>query len=277
MADQNSGGSTDLSSGLGDAFGFGGGTTTEEKGSTPPVAESSHQEGSELKTQPEKAEGLNVETPKPEDEKIFKKQAEDNRKLVIDMLEDKFQQLKDGRLKSDELKKWFSTHGEIAETANRSKRVKDRYRELMDTAVETQKEIPPETIETEEPLTRKELEATLAKFSEEQNIRNVSRSIIQERENQLENFAIEHKVLDKSFDSLKRNADALFKANPDMDYPDAVKAAYHAFNPQKSSPVNIPTSQIQPPEGTQNEKFDATAPGGIQLISAAEFSRGQLK
>lgn len=277
MADQNSGGSTDLSSGLGDAFKFGGGITTTEQGSTPPVAESSHQEGVEQNTQPEKAEGLAVETPKLEDEKIFKKQAEDNRKLVIDMLEDKFQQLKNGKLKPDELKQWFSTHGEIAETANRSKRVKDRYRELMDTAVETQKEILPESIDTEEPLTRKELEATLAKFSEEQNIRNFSRSIVQERETQLEDFAIEHKVLDKSFDSLKRNADALFKANPDMDYQDAVKAAYYAFNPQKGSPVNIPTSQIQPPENLQNEKIDATAPGGIQLISAAEFSKGQIK
>lgn len=277
MDEQNSGGSTDLSSGLGTAFGFTGGTTTKDEGSTPPVAESSHQEGSELKTQPEKAEELNV--PKPEEEKIFKKQAEDNRKLVIDMLEDKFQQVKSGKLSQDELKKWFSTHGEIAETANRSKRVKDRYRELMDTAVETPREIPQETSEviTEEPLTRKELEATLARFNEEQSIKNISRSIVQERETQLEDFAIVHKVLDKNFDSLRRNADALFKANPEMDYSEAVTAAYHAFNPQKSSPVNIPTSQIQAPETLQTEKFDATAPGGIQLISAEEFSRGQLK
>lgn len=297
MSEQNSGGSSQIA---GDAFGFsGGGTATvQQQGSTPPKAENSHQnDGSEQvqSTQPNEAEELNVsstevqqpQTQAQENGKVFKKQAEDNRKMVIDMLEDKFMQLQDGRLKESDLKSWFVAHPELAETANRSKRVKDRYRELMEKPVTRSTSenvtIPDSQISSEtseelenKPLTQKDLAITLAKFNEEQEIKLATKLITKERQDFIEGFAEKHQVLDKDFTVLQRNADALFKANPEWDYSEAVRAAYATVNPSKGTPVQVPNTQMPAPEMVQS-KVDASIPGGIQLMSSEEFSGGQIK
>jgi len=273
MDDNKSGGSqTEVSEG----FGFGG-TTNVQKGSEPQNAEGSHQDrGEQVETQPNQVEDLNEpqkEVEPAKEDKVFKKQAEDNRRMVIDMLEEKFQQVQKGSLSEDQLKQWFSQHPELGETANRSKRVKEKYRELMSKPSQEKAEVaePGE----DQPLTLKELKTYLHDFEEEREAKYLSKQLAKERDDHIENFAEKHQVLDSNFDSLKRNADALFKANPDWTYERAVQSAYYTINPQKGSSVNITTKTMAAPEA-QSTKVDATTPGGVQLISASEFSGGQL-
>lgn len=263
-------------------FGLGG-TTTKQDSAPQSSGGLTPNDGGEQNTQPNEAGELNVpstestqeEAQKPEDGKIFKKQAEDNRKMVIDMLEDKFQQLSTGKIKDSDLKQWFSSHSELAETANRSKRVKDRYRELMEKPLEV---LPSdETIldEEEKPITPKELARILEEHGAEQEARILSKTLIQDREKTFESFAVSKRVVDQDVDVLKRNAEALYKVNPEWDYQDALAAAYHTITPSKGKPVNIAPSSTPAPDLNQI-KIDATAPGGVQLISFEEFS-GQRK
>lgn len=268
MNDNTSGGSQHVI----DMPGLGGTTQSIQQGSTLPQAESSVQEKGEqvIDTQP-KTEELD-EPKKEEPATIFKKQSEDHRRMVIDMLEDKFRQVKDGTLSEMELKQWFVKHPELGETANRSKRVKTSYRELMERPMT---ETPQEEVE-DTPLTAKDLAKHLEKFQEESEVRLLSKQLILERSNQLDDFAEKHKLVDDDYDSLKRNSDALFKANPDWDYTQAVRAAYNAIRPSKNSTVSIPKSQIATPD-IQNNKIDATNPGGVSLMSASEFTGGQIK
>lgn len=277
MDGENIGGGSTVTA-IDDGFGFNGSTTkVQSPTAVPPKAE---------EPTPQKEDGQVSDIPKEEekpekiekDTKTFEKKAEEKHTLVIDLLEEKFEQLKLGKMTDLELKEWFASHPELADAAGRSKRLKEDYRSLME------KEVSEETIEKpkvetqvnkeeeEKPLTLKDLQ----KYDEEREAKLLSKTVQRERENQLTDFAIKHKVLDKEVDSLKRNAEALFKVNPEWDYTTAVQSAYNALNPQKNSPININIASGGSKSPDQvNTKMDALK--GEQLLSAAEFSGGQIK
>ncbi len=196
------------------------------------------------------------------------------------MLQDKLKQANDGQLDKKELQEWFKSHPELADTANRSKRVKEQYRELMEAPItqqEASKETTPkkglakEESEEDRPLTIRELK----KYDEERETRILEKALASQREDKYTSFAEKHKVVDDDASALKRNAEALFKANPDWSYDQALQGAYNTINPRKGRPNNISTGNLPAPESMVT-KIDASA-GSVQLISSSEFSGGQIK
>lgn len=282
MNEDNKGGGSTVAT-IDDGFGFNGGTTkAQSPTAVPPKAEepTPQKEDGKVSDVPKEEVEKSKEVEKKVEEKTFEKKAEEKHTLVIDLLDEKFQQLKAGKMTDLELKEWFGKHPELAETAGRSKRLKEDYRTLME------KEIPTEVVddkspakaakqdkdEADKPLTLKDLQ----RYDDEREAKLLSKTVQRERENQLVDFAVKHKVLDKDVDSLKRNAEALFRVNPEWDYSEAVQSAYNALNPRKSSPTNINIASGSSKTADQvATKFDAAR--GEQLLSASEFSGGQLK
>ena len=267
MTDDSTGGGSTAT--ITDGFGFGGSTTNVQPTSEPPVKvedSTPQKEDGQVSAKPEKPE----EQPEKPKEQILEKKAEKSHTLIVDMLEEKFQQLKEGGVKDSELKDWFSKHPDLADRANRSKRVKEDFRALMDKEIPaTESEAPAES----KPITLQDLQ----RYDEERETKILVKAMQRERENLISDFASKHNVVDKDVDSLKRNAEALYKANPDWEYADAVAGSYAILNPRKGSPTNfsVPTGGgTKAPEATSS-KLDVS--GGVQLMSASEFSGGQLK
>ena len=121
MSNDNSGGSTTV---VNDGFGFGG-TATIQPASEPLKAEDSAPEkgGEQVLDKDAKTE-LQPKEEAPKEEKVIEKPADTAHRAVIDMLEDKLKQVNTGKMDEKELKEWFKTHPELADTANRSKRIK---------------------------------------------------------------------------------------------------------------------------------------------------------
>lgn len=270
MSDTNSGGSATIP-----LPGMSGGTaniSTPE--STPPKTEENlppQDAGKEISSTP------NVDA-KPAEKAVakqenstptFQKEADEAREQVLDLLQEKFTQLKEGELNEEDLKAWFTKNPSFADTANRSKRLKEDFRNLMEKSngqPATESKATPE----DKPLTLKDLQA----YDQEREARVLAKAQEREQQREFTDFAVKHKVVDADAKQLKINADALYKANPEWDYAKAVSTAYSTINPQKSAPTNISANSLGAPE-SQDTKIDATK--GVQLISAAKFSGGQLK
>lgn len=262
-----------------DGFGFGDGKTSNVQPSSipPEKAENSHSKtedgqilAKETAPELEESEEQKEEKQKPES---FEKQADDARARTIDLLEEKLQDNKDGKMSDLELIQWFDKHPEFGTIANSAKRIKEDYR-----ALKTRVKTPESQFKKEEkrddkkdpfdrPLTLRDLE--------ERDHRLLEQQLIRERKNQIKEFAIKHKIVDEKFEQLQRNAEALQKANPEWGYSEAITASYNTIKTLKGSPVNIATPNTKAPEMVST-KIDASV-GGIQLITASEFSGGQLK
>jgi len=267
MSEEKSGGSMSIP-----LPGMNGGTANDlSQASEPPKAEDlpPQDAGKAVSPNPEKEtpevpnKEQKEETP---DKPIFQKEALKAHEQVIDLLEEKFTQLKEGELDEETLKEWFVKNPSFADTANRSKRLKEDYRTLMEKPVEAQEERP----SGEKPLTLKDLQ----QYDADREARVLAKAQERERDGQFTDFAVKYKVVDADAEQLRRNAEALYKANPEWDYPKAVSMAYATINPQKSSPVNISANSLKAPEN-KSARVDATQ--GIQLVSASKFSGGQLQ
>ena len=270
MAEQNSGGSESFSMpGLEDRGTADDSTTA----SVPQQAEDlpPQEEGKAVSQTSEKVEAKEQEPEaKTPQEPTINNEGSKAHTQVIELLQDKFEQLKEGKLTEEELKEWFGKHPDFADTANRSKRIKEDFRELMENQATEPKPEKVEAKSDEKPLTIKDLE----KYDAEREERLIAKAQERERHNQLTEFAVKNKLVDDQVTMLERNAAALYKANPEWDYGTAVKAAYAVVNPQKGSPVNVAGSSLKSPESYES-KFDATRGG--ELISASKFSGGQIK
>jgi len=269
MDDTNSGGSISLS-----LPGMSGGTTNDSiLASIPPTAENlpPQDAGKVVEPAPEQVEPAKVEAQaetkveaEKNDQSIINKGT--THEQVIDLLQEKFAQLKKGNLSEESLKDWFTKNPNFADTANRSKRLKEEFRQLMEKPVESS----PSDSSEDKPLTIKDLE----KYDEARETRILAKAQQREQEKEFTEFAVAHKVVDADAVQLKRNAEALYKANSDWSWQDAIKAAYPTVNTPKGSSVNAPTSNFKAPE-VMGQKQDATQ--GIQLISWDKFSGGQVK
>jgi hypothetical protein len=181
-----------------------------------------------------------------------------------------------------ELRKWFLDHPEFAETANRSKRMKDQFRTLMERSPEvrrgeTKVEKVPEDEEVDDtkeekkslsgdrPVTASELK----KLLDDREEHLLEKTLVKEREGKAEDFAVRHSIVDDEYESLKRNADALFDANNDWTYEQALEASYGAINISKGKPMNVVTPNAIKQENKREEKVDLTKP--TPLMTKEEF------
>lgn len=165
----------------------------------------------------------------------------ESHKLVIDTIEAQFELLDKGALSEEVLRSWFIDHPNIAEVANRSKRMKERYRSFMDQStsstgsqpkLEAKQEVSKDPSK-EKPLTLNDLEL----FEKEREARILERTLSRERDLKAEKYAIDRKITDQGFDSLKRTAEALFRSNPDWTYDEALDASNRALFGGKNPPV----------------------------------------
>lgn len=281
MSEEIKGGDSSVTT-VSDGFGFGGDTSNVvAPASVPPIkvedsAPDKKGDGQVL-VKEETKEEVKTET-KQDEGKIFQKKASEKHEQVIDLLADKLEQFKSGKVDGTELKEWFTAHPELAETANRSKRVKDDYRLLMEKSVATQESQPGKDQKDEDeirPMTLADLKA----YDSEREAITLAKVLQSERQRDFTEFAVEHKVFDQDAEALKRNAEALYKANSEWDYSQAVQAAYNALNPRKASPANVsaPTGGVTMANETVAPKVDASSREGVQLMTASEWSGGQLK
>lgn len=224
-----------------------------------------------------------------ENDKEHIRKAENAHRQVVDMLEDKFADLDAGKLTESELKEWFKNHPEIAETADRSKRMleggvelKSKYRSLMakaakDSAV-SKKSVSSREVddsnESEEqddedrPLTRKEFLQAL----EERETRILEKSMQVQRDSAIKEFAVGKNLKDESYTRFKKTVDALYRANEDWSVEEAMQAAYTALNPSKNASVNIKGTTIKTDLNASEDNEEIT--GQYQpIISMDTFVR----
>lgn len=234
--------------------------------------------------EPPKEEGVkeDVSSNAPDELKDAKKKAESAHRQVIDLIGEKFELLKNNRMDDQELRKWFLDHPEFAETANRSKRMKDQFRTLMERSPEvrrgeTKVEKVPEDEEVDDtPEEKKSLSgdrpvtaSELKKLLDDREEHLLEKTLVKERAEKAENFAVNHSIVDDEYESLKRNADALFDANNDWTYEMALEASYAATNISKGKPLNVVTPNAIKQENKREEKVDLTKP--TPLMTKEEF------
>lgn len=273
---------TDTTSGdpmqVGDVQVVGAGETVKE-----PAKQAEPSKGDEPK------EGVSSKETTPPDDtgdalKDAKKKAESAHRQVIDLIDEKFKMLQDNRLDDQELRKWFLDHPEFADTANRSKRVKDKFRTLMERSAEVRRgekkvEEAPEEEQTDDAEEEKKslsgdrpvTAAELKKLLDDREEHLMEKTLVKDREEKAEDYAVRHNIVDDEYDSLKRNADALFDANDDWTYEKALEAAYTAINVLKGKPLNVVTpNAIKQDSNKREDRVDLTKP--TPLVTWEEFS-----
>lgn len=248
------------------------GEATSDNGTNiPQEAESSQpKEGGEQVLAAEKKEEIAEQPAKGEqvEEKSFQKQASEAHRMVIDLVEEKLDQVDQGLMDEEELREWFNSHQEFANVADRSKRLKERYRGFMEApATKAETKVEAKIAPEERPITL----ADLKKYDEERESRLLAKTLSIAQERNFEKFAAAHKMVDDRAAALKRNAEALFKANPDWSYDEALESAYAAIEKPKGKPVNLATvtTSTVNTELAQSEKVDATK--GVSLWTKEEF------
>lgn len=194
--------------------------------------------------------------------------------MIVDLLEEKFKDLDNGRLSDEELRDWFDTHPEFADIANRSKRsttkgeLKHQFRNLMTrdqsakhnpdlAAKRTEQTKDGEDIEDDrgsptkpddKPLTRSEM----LKLLNEVNESKLEKDVIKERKETIQQFSIDRNLKDEEVTLLEKNAEALLRANEDWDIEQACEAAYNAIWRSKGEPKNMMAHNIREADKTQS-------------------------
>jgi hypothetical protein len=272
------------------AFGLSGSTSTVQASNAPVAQEGSKgADAPSTQTNVEVVNESNANTQAPQvtdaevkpdaDVKGLEKKLSESHRHTIDLMEEKFADLTNGRIEDEELRKWFTDHPDLADLANRSKRLKDGYRSLMDrnpevrrgdkTVDKTVEEV--DDVETPKSPTPDDRPLTVAeyrKLQEEQETRILEKTLTRERNAKLEEFAVARNVKDDAFTKLKTYADALFKSDNSFEnYEEAMEAAYRVIIGSKGNTVNI-TGNSATSNGFKEDKIDATK--GIQLMSREE-------
>jgi len=239
-----------------DAFGFGGEVTMTTPEGT--VDATTPTEGETVQTNPSDvtAEGTTESVPQKTEQPTGESEptAEDTtvsedsseRRMVIDTIETKLDKFDQGNLSKEELEAFFTENEEIARIANKSKRVKERYRAFTEGNHPKLKEETPAreealkeevpTLAADAPLTAKDLE----NFFEKREAERIERTLKGERRQAFERFATNHNVVDAEATSLEKTANALMQVHADWEYGEALKAAYRANGGElKPKPVQV--------------------------------------
>lgn len=196
------------------------------------------------------------------EDKDLVRQAQESHRQVIDLIADKFQDLDGGRLTQDQLNDWFSRNPEFAQVANKSKRVKERFRSLMSSKPEAAAKVETDEKKSsdqgeDKPLTRKDLKNIL----EDNSTQTAKKLMLREREETAEKYAGKYKIQDQDFNRFKTVAEKLYEANDEWDWNDALEASHRALVPSKPKGVSLGGSGAQQNDGGDdggNEKVDLT-------------------
>lgn len=223
------------------------------------------------------------ETPKENNEsREYQRKAEAAHKQVVDIIQEKFSDLESGRMTDKELREWFKTHPEVAETADRSKRMleggielKSKYRSLMSKQdqftpkTDTDQNKEEQTEDTDDkPLTRSEF----LKALEERETRLLERTVQGQREEALKEYAVSKNLKDDNYVIFKRTAEAIYKANNDWTLPQAMEAAYSALNPSKGQAMNVQGAGSSAPNNASSENQEVFGSTYKPIISMKEFT-----
>jgi len=179
------------------------------------------------------------------------KKADQYHKQIIDLLEEKFKSVADGKMTPQELRQWFDANPDFAEKANRSKRLKDKFRPLMQSdeanrvnpevaakrAEQTQEVSEGEMVDDDKkPLTRKDLDSYFESREEKLLIRMSEK----ERKKELEEYAISKGLKDDVAIRFSKLAEVLYKNDPTFEsFDEAKEAAYTVIKPSKPSPKGL--------------------------------------
>jgi len=267
MGDQSSGDSF-VAEGDSKAFGLGEATaTTTPQKTTEPVETPKAEEKTETKEEPKAEEP--TENPLSDELKNYRQKADTAHRMVIELLGEKFNELKAGRMSDKEMRAWFDAHPDFAEVANRSKKWKDSYRTLMerDPAAKWKDERPrdvepEETVDDDDPqdrtvnpdnkiLTKDDIVSIL----DEREARLLEKQLKQTQKALAEQYAISRGLKDEKYERFQTNVDAIAKANPDWDNDQVFEAAANVVDPGKKTPVNLSnrTANLKEGENAVNE------------------------
>ena len=173
-------------------------------------------------------------------------QTEEEKRMVIDTVESQLDKFDQGIISAEELQHFFKDKPELASIANKSKRVKERYRSFVDgkhprlqlaeTPVEAKEDTPMPTISDEKPLTLKDLDQYYA----QKEASLMEKQLQEEKSKQFLQFAVSQGLKDDQVTAVQKTAEALSTVHEDWSWQDAMTAAYRAVTGEvKPKPVNV--------------------------------------
>lgn len=203
----------------------------------------------------------------------------DARRMVIDTIEREFDRLDAGTLSPEELAEYFKTNKDIAQVADGSKRVKDRYRKFVKKfeageyqRIREESKETPTTPETKSNLTEEErFLAMLKKHDEDREKSLVERTLRDQREKELETFATSRGIKDADFSQLEKTAKALYEINDSWSYKDSLAAANRALFKTKSSPVQVPSGSSSTSSYEEKKSQSVDFSRGSALVSGSDW------
>jgi len=231
----------------------------EEDGNTPAADDSSD----DTSTSEE------AETSESEEDKEERKRLEDAHVLIVDTIEDQFKSLDKGEMTPAELKVWFEKNPEFADVANRSKRMKERYRGFIESTKDLSTDTPSTEKTESKPLTIEDLKA----YDQEREASLLKKQYERQNNETFTTFAVERGVKDGEVQKLRATADALLVTNDDWSYKNALEAAHRALYGSKPAPVGVPSGRTSstptPSEQPQSAGMDGA--NWVEAVSAKDF------
>lgn len=193
-----------------------------------------------------------------------RKSLEDAHRFIVDLIEDQFNSLDAGNLSGKELQEWFKENETFAEVANRSKRMKERYRSFIEKDHTVTAEDTPTSDEDDEnrPMTVKEFKR-LSSLQQETLLKNGLRRA---EKAEFEAFATNLSIKGNDATNLRETADAIYRVNDSMEYSQALNAAHRALYAGKGTPIQI--------TGANSQGGVAEKPVVEETVDLSEWSAG---
>ena len=181
-----------------------------------------------------------------------RKREEVYKKILIDELEERFTMFASHQITADQLKAWIDKRG-LHETADRSKRVKEDYRDFMKSFAQTS----PATAKTEIP---EDFDSVLDQKLDAKIQERIQKQEEFKRDETAKLYAQEFKFQDKEYESLVKNAAALQSTNPTWSYTDSLQAAHRVLRPTRQN-IPLPPGVNAPHLQNTDEKVDLSQQG----------------
>jgi len=190
-----------------------------------------------------------------EQSKLINKKYEFTKKLLIDNIEEKFEDLRSGKIDKETLKEWFDKKPEMAEIANRSKRIKEEYR-LFTKDIETeQAKLHAESGDLDEKISQL-VDQKLSQQKQQLELERKKQEAIE--------FASQNNIKDDNYKKLLENASALQGVNKDWSFRMCLEKANLLVNPIKPKGITLPMGMRSLPTSS-DEDVDLTKGYTVKL------------
>jgi len=229
-----------------------------------------------------------VEKPKEEEESEEKGELQgEARRMVIDAIEKRFEKMDAGSMSAEELYEFFKSNKDIELTADKSKKVKDRYRSFIkkyesgayatdeDADEDEEQEVKTEKKKEAKPgdtgyVSREDLITILSEYDDKKQNEAMYKVLRQERDSELEDFATSRGIKDNDYDALKKNATALFELNSGWTFKEALEASNRALFKTKDKPVTV-SSRSQNRDERIADEDDVDFSQGSALVNPSDW------